>query len=1318
MLESSPPKVQQDMTPLVVQNLLKRVPNADCIVLDLVSDAATASAFLLCFPSSLFRCFCPPAAGHADVHAMLMQRSQAKGSRPESLLLTTMLAPPVAIRPSIPSIDGSNTSNEDDISMLMSSIVKFNADLQNAIDDGHNSEAIIQMWEHLQLKCAQVINGDLIGSSQQQKQQSKQLRGMNQRLKGKTGRFRGNLSGKRVDFSGRTVISPDPNLAIDQVAVPRHVCMILTYPERCTRHNRARLQTYIRNGQKVHPGANHIETTGLGDSDEPVKFNIMPHLREKLAENLQYGDVVERHLIDDDVVLFNRQPSLHKMSIMSHRCKVRPWRTFRFNESVCNPYNADFDGDEMNLHVPQTEEARAEATILMGTKANICTPRDGTPLIAAIQDFITGAFLLTQRDTFLTKSEASELAAYMVDAGIKMVLPPPAIHKPRQLWTGKQIVTLMLTTLPVYGDTLRINVEKKTKASYTDHKSLCPNDGYLVIYNSYHVCGSLDKSSIGAGGKDGLFYVLLKDYSADAAAEVMLRVAKLTCFHLQCRGFSLGIEDVYPSPRFNREKAGLLQTGYSECDDLEKQLKEGKLEASPGDSAESTLEAMMTGVLSDIRTQAGRMCLKELTRFCAPLVMARCGSKGGNENMAQMIACVGQQTIGGKRIPSGFEDRALPHFAKHDAAPAAKGFVSNSFFSGLTPSEFFFHTMCGREGLVDTAVKTAETGYLSRRLMKAMEDLGTDYDLSVHNSSGTMIQFRYGDDGLDPAGMEGDGTADGLNAPVNLMHLYDMVHRDPAGRKAPALFPYQILRHAETVFASDVFKELRVMQKSSSLAHSLDGISEVEHFYIGQVRTFLQNKCKAMADARKEHGLPSLLHGPADMDGEGPFETPSSTPTTAKYADESPTVELDIDPAELKVLNICLGYASHFSKLQLDLFMETSARKYARASIEPGAAVGAIGAQSLGEPSTQMTLKTFHFAGIASMNITQGVPRIKEIINASKSISSPVIIAPLYDSKSQKAALAAKAQADKCLLGDLLVYIDEVYEANEAYLVVRMNMKRVKRLRLEVTMITVAEALLAVSAFKLKESSLEILSVNKLKIKPSTAKSSLFFAMQTLRKKLPDVMVRGSKGIERCIVTKGLGAGKDIRGKRRCQEDDHCLMVEGTDILAAMGIRGVQAHRVASNHIVEVEKALGIEAARATIMNEMQTTMNHHGMTLDTRHVMLLADLMTYKGEVLGCTRFGLEKMKDSVMMLASFEKTADHLFEAALHGTKDPITGVSECIITGVPMNLGTGLFKMVHDPKRKVGKPYPQKNEKPTRRKPVFDDPELHRKFVLTPL
>jgi DNA-directed RNA polymerase III subunit RPC1 len=1009
LLESTPPKVQEDMTPLVVQNLLRRVPDADCVLLDL-----------------------------------------APGSRPESLLLTTILAPPVPIRPSIPAIDGSGTSNEDDLTMLVSAIVKFNSDLKLAIEDGHNSEAIIQMWEHVQLKCAQMINGDLIGSSQQAKQQSKPQRGLNQRLKGKTGRFRGNLSGKRVDFSGRTVISPDPNVAIDQVAVPRDVCMVLTFPERCTRHNIERLRGYIRNGMHKHPGANFVETTIPEKPGEMIRYSIMPHMRARRAADLKIGDVVERHLIDDDVVLFNRQPSLHKMSIMSHRVKVRPWRTFRFNESVCNPYNADFDGDEMNLHVPQTEEARAEATTLMGTKSNICTPRDGSPLIAAIQDFITGAFLLTQRDTFLTKSQASALVAYMQDARGRTSLPPPAIYKPTQLWTGKQIVTVMLSSLTSRdGSPVKINVEKETKASYNGKgepvqtKTLCNNDGYLYIHNSYHVSGSLDKASIGEGNKDGLFYMVLKDYNEEMAAEVMLRVSKLTCYFLQARGFSLGLGDVFPSPSFNRAKAALMATGYAECERQIQRKTDGKMVPAPGSTVEMTLEGELTKVLSDIRTKGGEICLTELSRWHATVVMAKSGAKGNNNNMAQMIACVGQQTISGSRIPNGFEERALPHFARADPAPDAKGFIENSFFTGLTPYEFFFHMMAGREGLVDTAVKTAETGYLSRRLMKAMEDLGTDYDLSVHNASGTMIQFRYGDDGLDPAGMEGDGTKKGLDMPVNIGHLWSVILADTGSQADRPLHPYQILRKAEHVFGSEVFRELRLLQSSSSVAHAEGG---GEHFFIGQLRKFVQRKCQQLAATRLLFGLPALLCGPADADGSGELESAVDTDGgSARFLGavlslgtdhhQPPTISLvgaGVDVAELGWRSKCVGCEQYLSELQVDTFLAKAASKYARASIEPGCAVGAVGAQSLGEPSTQMTLKTFHFAGISSMNITQGVPRIKEIINASKTISSPVIVAPLVDKTDRRAAEAAKGRAERCELGGLLCYIDEVYTDSEA----------------------------------------------------------------------------------------------------------------------------------------------------------------------------------------------------------------------------------------------------------------------------------------------
>jgi len=238
-------------------------------------------------------------------------------------------------------------------------------------------------------------------------------------------------------------------------------------------------------------------------------------------------------------------------------------------------------------------------------------------------------------------------------------------------------------------------------------------------------------------------------------------------------GFSLGINDVIPGPRLTEKKDSLIEKAYADCLDLIAKAKKGGLENKPGCDQEQTLEAMISSVLSKVREAVGNICMEELSRHNAPLIMANCGSKGSSIsnprrdlnkhvagsviNVSQMVACVGQQIIAGRRVPDGFQDRSLPHFPKHSKEPPSKGFVRNSFYSGLSATEFLFHAISGREGLVDTAVKTAETGYMQRRLMKALEDLTTHYDLSVRNSTGGIVQFRYGDDGLDPACLEGDG---------------------------------------------------------------------------------------------------------------------------------------------------------------------------------------------------------------------------------------------------------------------------------------------------------------------------------------------------------------------------------------------------------------------------------------------------------------------------------------------------------------------------------------------------------------------------------
>ncbi|XP_051472737.1 DNA-directed RNA polymerase III subunit RPC1 isoform X4 [Apus apus] len=1041
-------RAQENLNPLVVLNLFKRIPAE-------------------------------------DIPLLLMNPEAGK---PSDLILTRLLVPPLCIRPSVVS-DLKSGTNEDDLTMKLTEIIFLNDVIKKHRISGAKTQMIMEDWDFLQLQCALYINSELSGIPLNMAPK-KWTRGFVQRLKGKQGRFRGNLSGKRVDFSGRTVISPDPNLRIDEVAVPIHVAKILTFPEKVNKANINFMRKLVCNGPDVHPGANFIQ-----QRHTQMKRFLKYGNREKMAQELKFGDVVERHLIDGDIVLFNRQPSLHKLSIMAHIARVKPHRTFRFNECVCTPYNADFDGDEMNLHLPQTEEAKAEALVLMGTKANLVTPRNGEPLIAAIQDFLTAN-----------------------------------------------------------------------------------------------------------------------------------------------RGFSIGIGDVTPGQGLLKAKYELLNAGYKKCDEYIEALNTGKLQQQPGCTAEETLEALILKELSVIRDHAGSACLRELDKSNSPLIMALCGSKGSFINISQMIACVGQQAISGSRVPDGFENRSLPHFEKHSKLPAAKGFVANSFYSGLTPTEFFFHTMAGREGLVDTAVKTAETGYMQRRLVKSLEDLCSQYDLTVRSSTGDIIQFIYGGDGLDPAAMEGK------DEPLEFKRVLDNIRAVYPCRSEPALSKNELVLTSESIMKKNEFLCCR-----DSFLQTLTETGYEK--YNEEIKKFIKGVSEKIKKTRDKYGI-------------------NDNGTT------EPRVLYQLD---------------RITPTQLEKFLETCRDKYMRAQMEPGSAVGALCAQSIGEPGTQMTLKTFHFAGVASMNITLGVPRIKEIINASKAISTPIISAQLDKDDDPDFARLVKGRIEKTLLGEISEYIEEVFLPDDCFILVKLSLERIRLLRLEVNAETVRYSI-CISKLRVKPGDVAVHGEAVVCVTPrENSKSSMYYVLQSLKEELPKVVVQGIPEVSRAVIHIDEQSGKE----------KYKLLVEGDNLRAVMATHGVKGTKTTSNNTYEVEKTLGIEAARTTIINEIQYTMVNHGMSIDRRHVMLLSDLMTYKGEVLGITRFGLAKMKESVLMLASFEKTADHLFDAAYFGQKDSVCGVSECIIMGIPMNIGTGLFKLLHKA---------DKESTPPRRPLIFDNNEFH--------
>jgi DNA-directed RNA polymerase III subunit RPC1 len=533
--------------------------------------------------------------------------------------------------------------------------------------------------------------------------------------------------------------------------------------------------------------------------------------------------------------------------------------------------------------------------------------------------------------------------------------------------------------------------------------------------------------------------------------------------------------------------------------------------------------------------------------------------------------------------------------------------------------------MGGREGLVDTAVKTAETGYMARRLMKALEDLSLQYDLTVRNSENTVVQFTYGDDNLNPELMENN------DRPVDfdrlLLHVTQVC---PSKNDEKALLGKHLLDLIEDELNSSRFQKI--------LPTGIVFHDEIRQFFNGLVKT--QNDLTADADEFTSDAM-----------------------------------------IEQRIWNKC-----RITKGQLETFMQTALKKFEKASVPPGEAIGACGAQSISEPGTQMTLKTFHFAGVSSMNVTLGVPRLKEIINASKAISTPIITAKLVQDNNKLGARVVKAVIEKTTLGEVSIYIREVYAPTKCYISVELDLKAIDQLKLNIDVYTVRKSILKGTRGQTRPAILRSLkdchvkvkkgSKSRLRIyvpekseKANVTAQPMYFSMQALKVALPKVIVQGISTVNRAVINE-----EDKNGN-----PSYHLLVEGYGLAEVMGAPGIDGRLTTTNHIIEVEQTLGVEAARTQISSEISYIMNAYGIGIDHRHLLLLSDIMTFKGQVLGITRFGVSKMRESVLMLASFEKTTDHLFDAAAHGRADSIVGVSECIIMGIPIPLGTGLFKLL---------------------------------------
>ena len=1176
--------------------------------------------------------------------------------------------------------------------------------------------------------------------------------GIKQILEKKEGLFRKHMMGKRVNYAARSVISPDPNIGTGEIGVPLVFARKLTYPEPVTSFNKDRLKEAVIRGPTEHPGATHVQ---MGDGSLNCLENMSKEARAAMASRLFTQTTtpnascvkVHRHIMDGDVVLMNRQPTLHKPSMMTHRVRVlQNEKTLRMHYANCNTYNADFDGDEMNLHFHQNEQARAEAYTIASTSQQYLVPTDGAPLRGLIQDHIVTGVLLCLKDTWLTREDYMQLlfgclpdgtdqriigidsqASGRKPLGNAMIQQlKPAILKPRRLWSGKQLISTVLLNL---GCPLTLTAKGKVRDLWGPSHV---NESHLVIQEGIVMTGVLDKNQLGAA-EDGLTHAIYEFYGPEAAATFLTTMARLLTKFDQMIGFTCRMDDLLLKPHADKARRTKFQqaewlgkqvaTNYTAAEN-DDELRQGMEQILRHDELLRGLDSAMKGAMNKVTSEVIGTCLPDGQLRPFPYnnmaLMTQTGAKGSMVNFSQISGCLGQQELEGRRVPTMVSGKTLPSFPAWDTRARAGGYISQRFLSGIRPQEFFFHCMAGREGLIDTAVKTSRSGYLQRCLIKHLESLRIAYDGTVRdNADQSIVQFAYGEDGLDVA-------------------------------------------------------KQKCLTKFSMAASNVQAV-------ISQCKP---NEALERVDTELAHKWAKKA---------------------LKHPERYPPVMSTHNP------NLCLGSCSERFLRELEEFLESAKKdpsaisvsskqfralmwlKYMRALVEPGEAVGLLAAQSIGEPSTQMTLNTFHFAGFGAKNVTLGIPRLREIImTASQRIKTPMMsikllaldqesLSQLADSLSKVTmenvltlvtvsesliltnytrtrvytvglefdtsvidATAIKktlenqfvaaliqaidkkgngpSKADKAAM-DLMTVVHEERKGatNEANDEDESAMKKTKKKDFadddddgEAGDMDASEAKAASrrkqhASYEDDEDEKEAEeNANIPSNEPASKPISLSFAegskmsdyaqgiknyrwngnsatfelhfptgqarvllLDLIERIAPYVVIRQIPGISSASVVEIDGEP----GKYAVQTDgvnfqaiwEHASALNGSSAL-------IDHTSIHSNDIGAILRHYGVEAARASIVREIASVFAVYGISVDARHLSLIADYMTSGGSYRPFNRQGMETSTSSPLLKMTFETTVGYLINSAVLGDWDELRSPAARIVMGLPVQLGTG--------------------------------------------
>ena len=1232
-------------------------------------------------------------------------------SRPEWMICKVFAVPPPAVRPSVK--HDAQQRSEDDISHIIVNIIKANNALRDKMEQNAPANVLDDWATLLQYYIATLVDNKIPGVASVAQRSGRPLKSIKERLNGKTGRVRGNLMGKRVDFSARSVITPDPNISIRELGIPLKIAKNITKPAVVNAKNKDFLLALVKNGPDNHPGAKMLEKKN-GDS-------ITLRYVDRDSVVLEEGDIVHRHMMDGDAILFNRQPTLHRMSMMCHIARIMPQAdTFRMNVADTKPYNADFDGDEMNLHMPQDIESETELKNLAAVPYQIISPANNNSIVGIYQDSLLGAYQLTRENISFNPRQTMNLLMAFDKPDLNALFKNP--KKPNSSFN---ILSQIVPPL-----TMKYNIKP-----LDDGEDKSKSNKVLEIKNGTFVRGQLSKSTLG-GATKGLLQRVCNDYGNMASAAFVDDLQNIVTEYMKTSSYSVGISDLIT------EKAtyDIIVNKIVEVKDAVQSIIQdthlGSFINETGRPNQEEFEARVSSSLDDIKGSASKIGKENLSPDNRFAIMVNAGSKGSDINISQMIVCLGQQTVEGKRIPYGFDDRTLPHFTKYDDGSTARGFVENSFIGGLTPEELFFHAMGGRTGLIDTAVKTSQTGYIQRRLIKGMEDIKIEYDMSARNNKGKIVQFKYGDDAFDTVKVEKQ------KIPLVKMSLDDI---------------YSYFHVPSTSSKDEIFKSCFTATCNTRLKKQNDELlkknKEMIDFMIEQRDNLVKNVYKYGND--DEIFIPvAFTHVIDNIQGQQHIQSNSRTDITPYEAyeliDEAFHDLEKIHYAKPNLLFKIMYYyylsprelimSKRFNRKSLIVLLETVVHLFKKAIIAPGEAVGMIAAQSIGEPTTQMTLNTFHFAGVASKsNVTRGVPRVEEILSLSENTKNPSVTIYLKDEDNhdREKAQVFSNMIEHTQLRDIVETIEICFDPDDlntlvendkesidqfkefenmllecagvnpdttssstdkSKWVIRMEIHKETMLEKNITMEDVNYAInnhfnnevsciytdynsnnlvFRIRLNKMLQNKKKALGSN---VNPLDQSDEIYLLKNFQDNMMDNIVLRGIKNINKVLLRKDPNVVKYSDGKYN-RVDTWVLDTVGSNLIDTLALDYINTNKTYTNSIVEMYNVFGIEVARQSIYNELTEVIESDGTYINEHHLTMLCDRMAYSHKPISIFRHGINNDDIGPIAKASFEETPEMFLKAARHAEVDIMRGVSANVMCGQEGYYGTSAFQVYLD-------------------------------------